>query len=136
MIVFEYISIMFGYILKKRNKLKVIIMIISTFVFYDIYEIKAADITEWGATQIPKNLSNNSWETAINNILGFGAILATLMVIYGIVKFILAITNKKNTKEKCKAKKIIIYGFLLIFLFAFIYALVLAGNTAPPIPSV
>ncbi len=127
---------MINYIFKKRNRLKIIIVLVLTFVFYDIYKIKAADITEWGATQIPKNLPNNSWETAINNILGFMAILATLMVIYGIVKFILAVINKKNTKEKCKAKKIIIYGFLLIFLFAFIYALVLAGNTAPPISSV
>ena len=120
------------------KQIEILITTTSAFVFYfisNINRIKATEISEWENLPNPntKNISDNQSLFMIDNILNtfftFGAFISILMIAYGIIIFILAVI-KKNAPNRNNALKIIIYGILLMFLFAFIYGLMYAYN--PP----
>ena len=120
------------------KQIEILITTTSAFVFYfisNINRIKATEISKWEnlPNPNPKNISDNQSLFMIDNILNtfftFGAFISILMIAYGIIIFILAVI-KKNAPNRNNALKIIIYGILLMFLFAFIYGLMYAYN--PP----
>lgn len=84
----------------------------------------------------PKYISDNQDQFMFDNILNtlsaFGASISTLIILYGVIEFIIAIL-KKDREKRYKAQKIIAYGLILISFFAFIFAIMLTGNIAPPI---
>ena len=111
---------------------KTLIRTTSAFIFYFIFSIgriKAATMSEWGYPVNPQNIPSNK-NSVIDNILGVGAFFSTLMIAYGLIKFILAII-KKDTKKRYESQKIIVYGFILSLVTGFIMFMTLIGNSHP-----
>jgi hypothetical protein len=94
-------------------------------------EVDAAKYTShvWGATCAPGGVPTNI-RTAIMNvtnwILGFVAIIATLIVIYGGVLYLTAAGNEEAVE---KAKKTISYGIIGVVICGLAYAIVIVVST-------
>ncbi len=87
-------------------------------------------ISKWSYLESSENIPISFQEAKINItnwILGMGANVAVLIIVYGMMKFILA-TTKKDKEKKHKAQKIIVYGFIIFVLCALIYAILLPGS--------
>ena len=89
----------------------------------------AADISHWGAkcqpTGVPTDL-RKAIMNVTNWILGFIAIVATLVIIYGGVQYLTAGGNEDNVAN---AKKTISYGIIGIVICGLAYAMVIVVST-------
>lgn len=89
----------------------------------------AAYISPWGTTSKPSNVPTDI-RGAIMNItnwvLGFIAIVATLVVIYGGVQYL---TAGGNEDAVANAKKTISYGVIGVVIAGLAYALVIVVST-------
>ena len=77
------------------------------------------NIPKWGYEKSPENISVNTQLSNGNTVFDYGIIISILVIIYGVVKFILAII-KKDKKKRYKAQKIIVYGFIVLVFIIFL----------------
>ena len=77
------------------------------------------NIPKWGYEKSPENISVNTQLSNGNTVFDYGIIISILVIIYGVVKFILAII-KKYKKKRYKAQKIIVYGFIVLVFIIFL----------------
>lgn len=92
-------------------------------------QANAAVISTWGATSKPANVPTNIREAIMNItnwILGFIAIIATLIVIYGGVLYLSAMGNDSQVD---KAKSTITAGIIGIIICGLAYAIVIVVST-------
>ena len=85
----------------------------------------AASISTWGAECAPSNVPTDirgAIMNVTNWILGFVAIIATLIVIYGGVLYLTAAGNEEAVE---KAKKTISYGIIGVVICGLAYAIVI-----------
>jgi len=86
-------------------------------------------ISAWGTTCKPSAVPTNIREAIMNVtnwILGFIAIIATLVIIYGGVQYLTAGGNEDNVAA---AKKTISYGIIGIVISGLAYAMVIVVST-------
>ena len=89
----------------------------------------AANISTWGATCAPGNVPTDIRAAIMNVtnwILGFVAIIATLVVIYGGVLYLTAAGNEESVEN---AKKTISYGIIGVVICGLAYAIVIVVST-------
>ncbi len=85
----------------------------------------AAVTDTWGAKSSPKNVPTDirgAFMNITNWILGFIAILATLIIIYGGVLYLTAMGNEEKVET---AKKTITYGIMGVVIAGLAYAAVI-----------
>jgi len=91
--------------------------------------VASAQINTWGHKNAPINVETDI-EAAIMNItnyiLGFIAIIATLVIIYGGVRYLTAGGNEDSVAE---AKKIIAAGIIGMVIAGLAYAMVIVVST-------
>lgn len=84
----------------------------------------AADIVFWGTTDKPSNVPTDIRQAVLNitnYVLGFVAIIATLMVVYGGVLYL---TSLGNEEAAATARRTIANAIIGIFLAGLAYAMV------------
>jgi len=89
----------------------------------------SAHISAWGTTCKPSAVPTDIREAIMNVtnwILGFIAIIATLVIIYGGVQYLTAGGNEDNVAA---AKKTISYGIIGIVIAGLAYAMVIVVST-------
>ena len=89
----------------------------------------SAAISSWGAKCKPMNVPTDIRQAIMNItnwILGFVAIIATLVVIYGGVLYLTATGNEEAVE---KAKKTMSYGIIGIVICGLAYAIVIVVST-------
>ncbi len=91
--------------------------------------VSGADFSTWGANCAPMKVPTDIRQAIMNVtnwILGFVAIIATLIVIYGGVLYLTAAGNEEAVE---KAKKTISYGIIGIVICGLAYAIVIVVST-------
>lgn len=91
--------------------------------------VGAATISTWGAECQPAGVPTDIRQAIMNVtnwILGFIAIVATLVIIYGGVQYLTAGGNEDNVGN---AKKTISYGIIGIVIAGLAYAMVIVVST-------
>lgn len=89
----------------------------------------AATISTWGATSKPGGVPTDIRQAIMNItnfILGFIAIIATLVVIYGGVQYL---TAGGNEDQVANAKKTISYGIIGVVIAGLAFAMVIVVST-------
>jgi heme/copper-type cytochrome/quinol oxidase subunit 2 len=91
--------------------------------------LAAATIPTWGTTHAPGGVPTditNAIMNITNWILGFIAVIATLIVIYGGVQYL---TAAGNEDQIANAKKTISYGVIGVVIAGLAYAIVIVVST-------
>lgn len=91
--------------------------------------VLAAPISPWGSTCMPSNVPTDIRQAIMNVtnwILGFIAIIATLVIIYGGVQYLTAGGNEDSVAS---AKKTISYGIIGVVIAGLAYAMVIVVST-------
>ncbi len=102
---------------------------VMAFAFAFSYSTAFATISTWGATCMPAGVPTDIRQAIMNVtnwILGFIAIVATLVIIYGGVQYLTAGGNEDNVGA---AKKTISYGIIGIVISGLAYAMVIVVST-------
>ena len=102
---------------------------VTAFAFAFSYSSAFAAISTWGATCQPGGVPTDIRQAIMNVtnwILGFIAIIATLVIIYGGVQYLTAGGNEDNVGA---AKKTITYGIIGIVIAGLAYAMVIVVST-------
>ncbi|NOQ68437.1 hypothetical protein GQ568_03270 [Patescibacteria group bacterium] len=103
---------------------------VAAFAFvYSTSIVGATDISSWGATCMPGGVPTDIRKAIMNItnwILGFIAIIATLVIIYGGVQYLTAGGNEDNVGA---AKKTISYGIIGVVICGLAYAMVIVVST-------
>ena len=76
-------------------------------------------IPKWGYEKPPENTLINTQLNKEDTIFDYSINVSILIIIYGVIKFILAI-RKKDKKKRYKAQKIIVYGFIFLIFLIFL----------------
>ncbi len=102
----------------------------AAFAFvYSTSIVGAATISSWGATCKPTGVPTDIRQAVMNVtnwILGFIAIIATLVIIYGGVQYLTAGGNEDAVGA---AKKTISYGIIGVVIAGLAYAMVIVVST-------
>lgn len=113
---------------KSKNSiiLKVAPIVIIYLFFSGFFAMSAvaADIVPWGTTDKPSNVPTDVRQAVLNitnYVLGFVAIIATLMVVYGGVLYL---TSLGNEEAAAAARRTIANAIIGIFLAGLAYAMV------------
>jgi hypothetical protein len=102
---------------------------VTAYAFVYTAGISLAQIGAWGDTCRPSNVPTDikgAIMNVTNWILGFIAIVATLVIIYGGVQYLTAGGNEDNVGA---AKKTISYGIIGIVIAGLAYAMVIVVST-------
>ena len=103
---------------------------VAAFAFvYSTSIVGATTISSWGATCMPGGVPTDIRKAIMNItnwILGFIAIIATLVIIYGGVQYLTAGGNEDNVGN---AKKTISYGIIGVVIAGLAYAMVIVVST-------
>lgn len=78
------------------------------------------NVPKWGHEELPENISVDAQLNIKNVIFNCGIIISILVIIYGVIKFILAI-RKKDKKKRYKAQKIVVYGLIALVFITFLF---------------
>ena len=114
------------------NKLMKALMassVASYALVYGTSTVLAASISPWGSKCKPSKVPTDIREAIMNVtnwILGFIAIIATLVIIYGGVQYLTAGGNEDNVAN---AKKTISFGIIGIVICGLAYAMVIVVST-------
>ncbi len=113
------------------NKLMKALMASSVASYALVYSnaVLAADISPWGSKCKPTGVPTDIRQAIMNVtnwILGFIAIVATLVIIYGGVQYLTAGGNEDNVAA---AKKTISFGIIGIVICGLAYAMVIVVST-------
>ncbi len=113
------------------NKLMKALMASSVASYALVYSTSTAlaAISSWGATCKPSGVPTDIRQAIMNVtnwILGFIAIVATLVIIYGGVQYLTAGGNEDNVAA---AKKTISFGIIGIVICGLAYAMVIVVST-------
>ena len=113
------------------NKLMKALMASSVASYALVYStgIALAQISPWGSTCQPSRVPTDIRQAIMNVtnwILGFIAIIATLVIIYGGVQYLTAGGNEDNVAA---AKKTISFGIIGVVICGLAYAMVIVVST-------
>jgi len=113
------------------NKLMKALMASSVASYALVYStgIALAQISPWGSTCKPSAVPTDIRQAIMNVtnwILGFIAIIATLVIIYGGVQYLTAGGNEDNVAA---AKKTISFGIIGVVICGLAYAMVIVVST-------
>ncbi len=121
--------------MKKLTKKTVLGLVLAALILTPVMALTVAGtpgdaaISSWGATCAPGSVPTDI-RTAIMNItnwiLGFVAIIATLVVIFGGVKYLTAAGNEEAVES---GKKTISYGIIGVVICGLAYAIVIVVST-------
>jgi amino acid transporter len=117
---------------KKMRKLIKAITASSAAAYALVYSTSiasAANIATWGTTRPPANVPTDITGAIMNItnwILGFIAIIATLVIIWGGVQYL---TAAGNEDQVANAKKTISYGIIGVVIAGLAYAMVIVITT-------
>jgi len=102
---------------------------VAAYAFVYSASISLAQISGWGAECKPSGVPTDIRQAIMNVtnwILGFIAIIATLVIVYGGVQYLTAGGNEDNVGA---AKKTISYGIIGIVIAGLAYAMVIVVST-------
>ena len=111
------------------KKLSISSLFAYAFVFTANAALAYNPITGWGGGTQPKNVETDIVAAVMNitnYILGFIAIIATLIVIWGGVQYLTAAGNEDTVAN---AKKTISYGIIGMVIAGLAYAMVIVVST-------
>ena len=122
--------------MKKLTKKTVLGLVLAALILTPVMALTlsvsptvGADISTWGAACSPSGVPTDirgAIMNVTNWILGFVAIIATLIVIYGGVLYLTAAGNEEAVE---KAKKTISYGIIGVVICGLAYAIVIVVST-------
>lgn len=115
--------------MKKLLKVLSVSSVIAYAITYSTAILAAPAISHWGATCKPSGVPTDIREAIMNVtnwILGFIAIVATLIIIYGGVQYLTAGGNEDSVAS---AKKTISYGIIGVVIAGLAYAMVIVVST-------
>jgi len=121
--------------MKKLTKKTVLGLVLAALILTPVMALTVIDapssgaFSSWGANCAPGGVPTDIRQAIMNVtnwILGFVAIIATLIVIYGGVLYLTAAGNEEAVE---KAKKTISYGIIGIVICGLAYAIVIVVST-------